>query len=342
MDNTGVATIDDPGISQGAEQVSTLENFDANVAAELSSQTGESAGAATATTDAPVEPPAATSQPAEGTKGAEAEAKMHRINQDNANLRATITKMGIEPDSDTAEQLRSGLITYDDVLRARQPVTTTTPAAPQATAPEVSLPQKIDNLRSVLNKPLSPQGLTAEEVQDRQIAFLDVIAGQAKEIDNIKQSQAQKNAQEEASRMVAATNDVFSNSVVSELSAEIPEDVRQIAASAFLGATDIENISLIREIGEDRANTPTGYSHSATKVAPNFKKLIQAVYKAGQDSNNPNPNPPVAPTAPRTNIQALRPGGGPTPPPPADKNKYDIENLDANIDDFLASDEGRV
>lgn len=324
----------------------TPTNLDANVVAEPTPPTDASAGAAPdATTTAPSEPEAAPAAPVEGTPEAEAAAKSQRISQDNANLRALALKMGIEPDSDTAEQLVAGLVTYEDIQRARQPATTTEAQPSTPTAPEIPLGQKIDNLRSVLSKPIPPEGLSADEVVSRQNALLDVVAGQAKQIENVTKSQEQKDQQDEAGRMVAATNDVFEKEVLSGLGIEIPEEVRQIAASAFLGATDIENINLGNTVGVERANTPDGYRHSATQIAPQFKQLIQALVQVGRNPNpNPNPNPrPTVPTpVPGTRINPLRPGGGPTPAPPVDKDYFDIRNLDRNVAIEQARQEGQV
>ena len=342
--DTGVVATDDPSTSQGAEP-NTLDNLDARVAEVIDSQTSASTGDATpATTPVPGEQEAAPATPAEGTSQAEAdEAKMHRVSQENAKLRIAITKFGVDPDSDLVEQINAGVITVDDITRARQPVTPT--AAPQAstpTAPEIPLDQQIDNLQSIVNAPIPERGYSSEDVQARDKAFMGVIAGQVKQIQNITQSQEQKEQQEQAHSMVAATNVVFNEDVLSDLMAEIPEDVREIGSKMFLGATDIENIELIKSHGKEKALTADGYRFSANKVAPEMKQFIQAVYKAGQDSTNPNPIPPTHPIAPRTNVQPLRPGGGPTPAPPVDKDKFAIENLSRNVDEELAAQEGRV
>ena len=341
--DTGVVATDDPSTSPGASQANTLDNLDTNVATELDSQTGVSTGDATpAATPVPGEQEAAPTTPAEGTPQAEAdEAKMHRVSQDNAKLRIALTKFGVDPDSDLVEQINAGVITVDDITRARQPVTpTTTPEASPPTAPEIPLDQQIDNLKSIVNAPIPERGYSSEDVQARDKAFMGVIAGQVKQIQNITQSQEQREAAEQANGMVTATNDVFNTEVLSDLTVEIPEDVRQIGAKMFLGATDIENIELIKSHGKSKAVTADGYRYSATQVAPEMKQFIQAVFKAGQDSTNPNP--PITPTSPRTNIQPLRPGGGPTPAPPVDKDKFAIENLGRNVDAELAAQEGRV
>ncbi len=350
-ETTGVvATVDpDTSTSQGVPQVNTLDNLDANVVAHVDSQTGVSAGDGTPpATPVPGGPEAAPATPAEGTPPAEAdEATMHRVSQDNSALRAFVRKMGVDPDSDVVEQVNSGLVTYDDIIRARQPaIPTTTPGTSPPPAPEIPLGQKIDNLKSILDAPIPRDGYSSEDVKEQQKAFFDVITGQAKVIDNVTQSQEQRVLQEKADSMVSATNDVFNTAVIAELADELPEEVRQTAAQMFLGATDIANISLKAEIGQE-AISAKGYRHSATQVAPEYKKLIQAVYKAGQDSNNPNPNPapttPTVPNTPRTNVLPLRPGaGGGSPPPPVNKNKWDIRNLSANVAEHMSQQEGQV
>ena len=347
-ETTGVVAIDDPGTSQGASQANTLDNLEANVAAEMDSQTGGSTGDGTPpATPVSGEPEAAPVSPAEGIAPAEAdEAKMHRVSQDNSTLRAFVRKMGFDPDSDVVEQVNAGIVSYDDIVRARQPVSpTATPGAPTPPAPEISLDQKIYNLRSIVNSPIPERGYSSEDVQERDKAFMDVIAGQAKQMQNITQSQEQREQQEKANSMVNATNEVFNTAVVAELANELPEDVRQIGAEMFLGATDIANISLIKQHGQKKAVTAEGYRYSAEEVAPKMKQFIQSIYEAGRNSLNPNPapNPPTVPTTPRTNVLPLRPGaGGGSPPPPVNKNKWDIRNLGANVAEHLSQQEGSV
>ncbi len=339
---------------EAAQPANTLEiseeNIGANIIATLAAPTDESAGAAPdATTPAPGEPEAAPATEVEEKPPAEAEeAKMHRVSQHNSQMRAVLTKLGIDPDGDTMEAINSGLVTADEVLAARRPVAPAIaqPEASPPTAPEVSFEQKIDNLKSILDKPIGPDGIGAENIKEQQNAFLGVIASQAKEIENIKQSQEKKDSTEKANDMVAATGDVFNAQIVAELSAELPEDenIRKIGAEMFLGATDIENMSLVGTYGREKAVTPEGYRHSATQIAPKMKQFIQAIYKKGQDSMNPNPNPPNPPAGtPASSLNVLRPGvGGGSPPPPEDKNKFTIENMKPNTEKYFASLQPRV
>lgn len=340
--NTGVVPAEAP---EAVQPANTLDNVNKEVINELTSPTGESAGdAPVATTPAPSEPVAAPATPAEETPPAEAdEGQMHRVSQHNAQMSAVLTKLGIDPNSDTMEAIASGLVTADEVIAARRPVApgAVAPAASTPSAPETSLDQKLANLQSIIDKPIDPvTGVMSKDYVAMQKGVMDVVGSLVQENQNIKQSYEKKESAERANSMVAATGDVFNTQVADQLSAELPEEVRQIGAEMFLGATDIENISLANTFGKEKAVTANGYRHSATKVAPKMQRFIKAIYKAGQDSLNPNPTTttPSAPTAPGTTVQVMRPGSGsPSIPPPAPKDHFALENLNQRTEEYFAS-----
>jgi len=329
----------------------TEENLDANIQAALNPPTDANAGVPAETppvaTQAPEGPPAATVPPVEGTPAetppAEADTgKAQRISQQNAQMKAALIKMGVDPDSDTMEAIASGLVTPEEVRAARQPVQPQATAAPPvATAPEVPLSQQISNLKGILDTPVPSDGLSANDVQDRQKALLGVVEAQAKQIDQITKAREQDQRQDAANNVISATQSVFESTVLPTLPANLPDDVKKAASDMFLGATEMENINLIRDYGAEKANTPEGYKHSATQVAPKFNQLLKAAFDAGAASSNPNAVP--ANTAPANTVTPMRPGTrGGSPPPPANKNQFSLQNLDNNVDAFLATQEGRV
>lgn len=330
---TAVAPQSNPVIENLVDEgsnASTLDNLEANIENEIGSPTDQNAGVTQPpTTPATEEPPAATVPAVEETD-AEAEAKTQRISQDNANLRATLTKIGIDPDSDTAEQLRAGLITLDDVVRARAPVTPQTTVS-DAPAPELPLDQRLSNLQSTLASQKDGE-VTAGQYRETQGKMLEVITGLVQANQNIVKEQEVNTQNQRVQGMIDAASDIFSKEVL----VNVPEDVREIATEMFLGATDIEHVALRRQHG-DNAETPEYFKHTATKVAPKFNTLIQSIYKAGQQSITAGgvPKPGV--------INPIPPGvGAGTPAPPVPKGKFSDNNLDANVDEYLAQTQARV
>lgn len=349
---TGVVQGNEPVHSPSDPNPNTLDNLEANIIKELDNvNTGENDGVPQIpdTTDTSGQPAAApagqatTQEPAKPAEAGADNAKFQRVSQENSNLRKTLTKLGIDPDSDIAEQINSGLITFEDVVRMK-----TTPAQSfqqpqtqaQQPAPQVTLDQKLTNLTNILAAQKTKTEISADEYLKTQDHILGVVADLVQANQTLQQSSERTVNEQRLDKCVQAINDVFEN----EIKSIIPAEVSQVAKSAFLGLTDINNVDLVKQIGPDRAQTPEGYTHTAQQAAPNFKKLIQSVYQAGMKAatknittGNPNPNQP------NTNVVPLTPGGGPVQPPPPDKNRFDLDNLDANVTNFLASTtQGRV
>lgn len=324
---TGVATVTDPAQNQGGAQKSTLENLDANIANALNLQAEPSPGAPLAT---PVPPPAAA-EPAKIE--AEAEAKMTRLSQDNSQLRTTLIKLGIDPDSQTAEQLRNGFISFDDILRSRQPIAPQQPSI--APAPRVPLNQKIQSLRTTLTGQ-DGKNVTAEEYRQTMTQALDVIGDLAEANQNIYKVQEKNELQNLVTQTLTATKQVFGSSVA----LKVPEPVREIGERLFIGATDLGVGELAAQVGREQAFTPGAYRHVATKLAPDFDKFVQAIFQAGQQAAVTNINRGLPPGAA---VVPLAPGTGRgSPPPPKPKGTFSFDNLDRNVDAFLASTQAQI
>lgn len=334
---TNVAEVTNPA-ETGGSQVSTLDNLEANIANNLGLPTNVSTGEPAGSTEVPPEPPAAT-EPEVKESDAEAAAKETRLSQDNANLRATLTKLGVDPDSDTAEQLRSGLVTAEDIIRARQPIppaSVVESVKSDAVAPTVSLDQKLINLQNTLTTQKAKGGdVSSEEYRNTQGQFLEVITGLVTANQNINQTQEDNALRALLDRTVSTTKEVFGSAVT----VKVPDDVKEIGENFFIGATDVEVGNLAREVGRERAFTPEGYRHVATKMAPKFDQFVQAVYKAGAQAATDA----IKKGGPMNEIVPLSPGGGGAPPaPPADKNQFNLNNLDANVNAFITSTQRQV
>jgi hypothetical protein len=341
QENTLVETPGNPAPNVGAGSELTEENLEANILAALDSPTDVSTGAVEtpAATDVPGEPPAAPDTKVEEKPPAEAvdEATGERLRQDNANLRATLLKLHIDPDSDTAEGLRSGLITFDDVVGARTPApAATAPQAPESTTPQIPLAQKITNLQTRLAR---KEKVTDESYKSDMNAAIEVVLAQAQEMQNISQTMERTDLNNLLQTTLNATKEVFSTDVESV----VPEDVRAIGEELFVGATDVAVGALARTHGQAKAFSKEGYQHAAKNVATRYDTFVKGIVKATQAATikaikeaNPSVN-----TA--TVVNPIAPGaGGGTLPPPANPNKFSIANLDANVNEFMEGTESRV
>jgi hypothetical protein len=192
-----------------------LANLDQNVIDQLttgatttndvSAPTDSSASpdAAQTGTPAPAAPDAST-EPAVDDTGID-EATATRVQQENAALRATLMKVGIDPDSDVAENLRSGLITVDDILRTRQPQQPTAQSTQEPEAQPPTLDQKLQSLQKRLGR---SDPVTNEEYKQDMSAALDVIGTLVRDIQDGKREQ---NTQRLFEEVTTSTKEVFSS-----------------------------------------------------------------------------------------------------------------------------------
>ena len=315
----------------------SLANLEANIAAELNPEnppagsqpdanaTDAPPASSPASGDPPSSPePAATDPPVEDPN-AEA-AKTQRISQENARLRETLTKFSVNPDSETAEHLRSGLLPVAEFISSQfQPAALPGQPATNA-APEVPLDQKLINLQSTLATQKG-KDLKTEDYLAVQGQMLEVIGGLVSDNQSIHTDNRDRAVQDLQSKNIAATSEVFTKTVTTHL----PAEVHEMASDLVLGATDIAVGKLAQQVGQSKALTPAGYAYEARGASDKMNQIVEAAYQAGQkaavNNLNPAPNP----------LHPLTPGVGGTPPanPPAPKGKFNIHNLDANVEEFL-------
>ena len=346
--NTLVETPDNPASNVGAGSEFTEENLEANILAAIDSPSGVSTGVVEtpAATDVPGEPAAAPETKVEETKPAEAvdDATVQRLRQDLATQKATLVKLGIDPDGDTAENLRSGLITVEELISARAAdMPATTPEIASPTTPQIPLDQKIVNLQNRLGR---KGQVTDAEYKEDMSAALEVIRDVVTANQNISQTMQNNDLNNLLEATVSTTKEVFNTDVKSV----VPEDVRAIGEELFVGATDVGAGNYARSLlqrgykdGKERAFSPKGYRAVAKDLATRYDTFVQAIFKAGQVAavkaiNEANPSVNTA-----TVVNPIAPGGGGgTPPPPPEPNKFTINNLDANVDEYFAGTQPQV
>ena len=334
--------------NEGGSQKSTLQNLDANMVNELdnqqntNSQTGDSAGDTTpASTDAQGTPPSSQEPAAADTQvnedPAEVAGRATRISQDNADLRKTLEAIGINPDGADAEQLRGGFLDPKEFIKGRYASILTPDNTSQASEPAattVSLDQKLIDIQQAL-KGQKGREITGEEYQQTQTQLLDVVQNLVTANKEVQYDQRGREIKDLQTRNIAATNETFNQTA----SANIPQDLREDAADLVLGSTDIAVGKLAQQVGSQRAITPEGYAHEAKTASEKLNRIVEAAYKAGQTAAITNISPPGRPLNP---VVPLQPGGGGTPIPQVNKPKMNLDNLDANAEAYMASQEAQV
>jgi hypothetical protein len=235
-------------------------------------------------------------------------------------------KVGIDPDSDVAENLRSGLITVDDILRTRQPQQPTAQSTQEPEAQPPTLDQKLQSLQKRLGR---SDPVTNEEYKQDMSAALDVIGTLVRDIQDGKREQ---NTQRLFEEVTTSTKEVFS----SQLKDKIPEDVRDMGEKLFFYATDQAAGELAASIGRDAAFTGDRYRQVAGKLIPQFDKFISSIFKAGAQAQMSAMNKGGGGIAP------IAPGHSGGAPPPPNKVDATLESLDDRAAQFMQGTQLRV
>jgi len=255
----------------------------------------------------------------------EPDATADRFKQDNAALRATLQKLGIDPDSTDAENIRNGYVDPKEIIAAKfgiqqQPVQPT--AEPEQSAEEIT--NKIDSiLRSVEGR-----AINVDEYQKLERLKLDLNKKLLAENKTLKaqreQDQQQRDYQDcmNACRTTYQSDDVFKN---------LPTDAQQKAASFIESIADVRVGNLARQIGWENAAKPQVMQQETAKAVQEFHGLVQAL--SGQKAAPQQPTN-VAPVVPM--------GSGPGQPISTPRPPMRLEDLQSNTDRYLAAQAGQV
>lgn len=256
------------------------------------------------TTDTPVEP---TTQVDDG--------KLTRMEQDMAKKNRVIEALGLDPNSDVADRLDSGLLTRDELLREAGHVEP--PPAPVYQQPE----QPRDPMATLteLRQKMSNEAYTDPKDMDAVIGTMqDILVAQ-------DQRSRQRDVQDHVSTCRAVVNKVYDNDPTIE---KLPIEIQQIERLAFEASTDA---LLERENPNNpyQYATPNGYEFYAKKNKGRFQQMRDYYINLGRTmektGENPPANNPVVPISPSQ-------GGSPTPSPPVQITR---DNMRQKAQDYI-------
>lgn len=278
---------------------------------------------ADATRDAQAEP---ATQQTTVEPDATADATVDRIRQDNAALRATLIKLGVDPDSSDAENLRNGYVSVDEFVNAK--FGRDKPPQPASAQPELTLVEKIQKLRTAVS---SVDGAVSVDDYKQQLLTAVEVIGHIAEDNNIVRSERQ---QDQTQRVLDNCMNACRTTYQSHGSFKSLAPEAQVKAASFIeSATDMRVGQLAQQIGFDNAAKPQIYQNETAKVLQEFSSLVQAISGKAAPSPQPQGMAHVAP-------QVM--GSGPAQPISTPKPKMDLNDLSTNVDRYLASVAGRV
>lgn len=258
------------------EELQTIEptTEDADVSQDQQ-QPNEGVQATTRTEEPPAASPAPTAD--SGTET--------RYKQENARFRQALQRLNINPDSDTMDQLLSGLIDPKDLYAKQE-----TPVQQQETK---SLSERF----RALSAKARSEGASAEdlaELADLQAELID------------RQDQQQQQTQQQQVLQQCVTNAVSALDG-DELLTHLPEDIQQKAQHIFLGAVDQRMGQIARTVPDpSRLMKPDVYGHYARQYKPEFDAFCKALVEHGRSLSKPAPPP-----------SGIRPAGASTGTAPA-------------------------
>ena len=174
--------------TEGTPQNNALDNLGANILENLTqTQPSENADAVNAVAQEGTET-AATQPQAETKPTAEDEGTVTRLEQQLKESQDTLRMIGVDPNGTDAEQLRAGVVTFDQLRPA-------TPAKTETPSPQVPLGQKLTNIQ---NKLSSRQG---DVTADVYASDMKEILGVVTELAETNKSLNQRNEQSDLRNM---------------------------------------------------------------------------------------------------------------------------------------------
>ncbi len=260
--------------TESTQENSSLDNLGANILENLTqTQPSENADAVNAVTQEGTET-AATQTQAETTPTAEDEGTVTRLEQQLKESQDTLRMIGVDPNGTDAEQLRAGIVTFDQ-LRPAATVKTET------SSPQVPIGQKLTNFQS---KVASRQGdVTADVYAQDTKELLEIVGDLAETNKTLNQRNEQSDLRNMQQQNITAVYDELGQT---EVFKNLDPSVQETAKQMVLGAVDIgvSRLATQANVG-NQAYTPAGYKHVANQFIPKFNELITKAFEAGKAAN---------------------------------------------------------
>lgn len=254
----------------------------------------------TSTTE-PAAPPDTTGQ----AKGDEPQpdidaGKITRLEQQLSDQKRLLYSLGLDPESDVAEQLNKGLINKQDLL---EQIGAIVPGKPPTAPPDPM--QRVDDLISKIEKSGNA------DVPDL-VETLKALKSVAVNVAQKDQAAAMDTLYKQCRN---ATETVINNE---ESHKNLPDDISEIESQIFLSSTD--NLLATETNSNPRYLTPAAYSHYAQKNLGRLNKWRNHWIEQGKEiqRQSTTPKPGVNPISPTT-------GAGPISPP---KPRITLDNID--------------
>ncbi len=258
---------------EGTPQNSALDNMGANILENLTqAQPGENADAVNAVAQKGTET-AATQPQAEKTPTAEDEGTVTRLEQQLKESQDTLRMIGVDPNGTDAEQLRAGVVTFDQL----RPATVKT----EPSSIQVPIGQKLTNIQQKLK---SRQGdVTAENYASDMTEILEVVNGLVETNKTLNQRNEQSDLRNMQQQNITTVYDELGQTDVFK---NLDPSVQETAKQMVLGAVDIgvSRLATQPNVG-NQAYTPAGYKHVANQFIPKFNELITKAFEAGKAVN---------------------------------------------------------
>ncbi len=310
--------------TESTPQNNALDNLGANILENLTqTQPSENADAVNAVAQEGTET-AATQPQAETTPPAEDEGTVTRLEQQLKESQDTLRMIGVDPNGTDAEQLRAGVVTFDQ-LRPAEPVKTETPS------PQVPLSQKLTNIQ---NKLSSRQGdVTADVYASDMKGILEVVTELAETNKTLNQRNEQSDLKNMQQQNITTVYDELGQA---EVFKNLDPSVQETAKQMVLGAVDIgvSRLATQSNVG-NQAYTPAGYKHVANQFIPKFNELITKAFEAGKAANTQQivkNNTTVVPITAGSGAETVS-----TP-----VKRFKIEDMSKNTAEFLQTEAVQV
>ena len=272
----------DNDVVQGSKTESTpqnnaLDTLGANILENLTqTQPSENADAVSVKENAATQEgteTTATQTQAETKPSVEDEGTVTRLEQQLKESQDTLRMIGVDPNGTDAEQLRDGIVTFDQLHP--------TAAKTETSLPQVPLSQKITNIQ---NKLSSRQGdVTAENYSEDMKEILGVVTDLVETNKSLSQRSEQSDLKNMQQQNITTVYDELGQT---EVFKNLDPSVQETAKQMVLGAVDIgvSRLATQPNVG-NQAYTPAGYKHVANQFIPKFNELITKAFEAGKAAN---------------------------------------------------------